>query len=90
MGKNSKNIFYLDLGIFNHNMFQPWLYFKGTAANRRRRISSLHYPATPLILLPSFSNPARAGAFVSAIMALQLNPAQHILIKSLLKEARTS
>ena len=43
---------------------------------------------TPALLSfpSSFSNPARVSAFVSAIMAPQLNAAQHILIKSLLKQ----
>jgi hypothetical protein len=34
----------------------------------------------------SFSNPARVSAFVSAIMAPQLNAAQHLLIETLLSE----
>jgi hypothetical protein len=52
------------------------------------RIGGLpHYPAaSPPILPSSFSNPARVSAFVSAIMAPQLDAAQHILIKTLLKE----
>jgi hypothetical protein len=44
------------------------------------------YPINPPILPSYFSDPARASAFVSAIMAPQLNAAQHILIKTLLKE----
>jgi hypothetical protein len=56
-----------------------------TAAKRRGRIGGLtHHPA-PSILLSSFL-PARVSAFVSAIMAPQLNAAQHILIETLLKE----
>ena len=44
------------------------------------------YSAETPILPSSFSNPARVSAFVSAIMAPQLDAAQHILIKTLLKE----
>jgi hypothetical protein len=62
----------------------------GTAANRKVEIAPAYlacHPARPL-LLPSFLlfHPSRSSAFVSAIMAPQLNAVQHILINTLLKE----
>jgi hypothetical protein len=45
-----------------------------------------HSASLTLLSFPSsFPNPARVSALVSAIMAPQLNTAQHILIKTLLK-----
>jgi hypothetical protein len=63
---------------------------QGTAASSARAGfgGSPYYSAlSTLLSFPSFfSNPARISAFVSAIIAPQLNTTQHILIKSLLKQ----
>jgi hypothetical protein len=40
----------------------------------------------PSLLPSSFSNPARVSVVLATIMALQLDAAQYILIKTLLKE----
>jgi hypothetical protein len=56
-------------------------------AERSEHMQNWRFPPPSFPILPSsFSNPARVSAFVSAIMAPQLSAAQHILIKSLLKE----